>query len=1176
MRLKSIDLKGFKSFYHKTKIEFPDGIISIVGPNGSGKSNILDAFRWVLGEQSAKNLRGEKMEDVIFSGTKLHNQSNFCEIEILFDNNDSVLDIEFTEVSIKRKAYRSGESAYYINGKQCRLRDIKELLMDSGIGKEGYSIISQGKIDEIVNATSVQRRKILEEASGISKFRFKKEDSQKKLENTRINMERLNDIYVEIERQVEPLRKQNEKALKFLNLKEELKVVEINNLLNEYDSVSNNYSQDQKIHEKISQEIEELEKEIAEKKTDLDIYEEIKKKNQELTFELEANKTRLTLEKNSTENEIERNNEKILSRQNQREKNKNIVKSIDEKIADLDLEIGETESENDLIYTQIESLKREIYEKESVKNSEKTNIDRNKNAYQLYLENRQKLLDEKNKKELRIQFIDENIEFENKKNQENKILIKKYQTSLSEIDNEIEGVKNKKNLIQNEIDHLKKQESDISFMIQKLADLQKDDEKQVEETSFEIREIKVKQNMYVSMEKDMEGINRSVKTVLENKSLAGIVDIVANIIKTDKKYEKAIETVLGASLQNIVTADSGSAKRAVEFLKKTKSGRATFLPMDTVKGTAIDIENVKTASSVVESEPKYRGIIESLLGRTLLVESIDQAIVLSKKLNYRYRIVTVDGEIFNQGGSITGGHYYKQSNILGRKRLIEEYSQDIERLNGKFAKLQDKLKKTLDEKTERISVYKEITVKIQEKLSSLEKVNFELNDRENNRKYISNNIENILTEGKSKTEFQQDQLKNKDTLIGELEGISNKISEIESEIAIIHKDQKTEQDNQENLQNHISNLKIELSGKENRLIGVSSEKKRINEIKTNYEFQKQENQKELKQITLEISEAEKKLSQCMTNLQLNQIELDELLIEYENTISDLKKSEYKFDEVIKSQKLAEEKMMKKLQEKYKLENRIEKTDVITENVKNRIFEEYQLSIEEARMCQDQDCDFSKEKVSYIKEQINLLGNINLDAIDDYKALNERYEMYKEQISDLNQSIEVLGEIISDLEKDMAREFKSNFDNINETFGKVFSQLFGGGEGKLVLSNSSDVLNSEIEIVAQPDGKKLRSTSVMSGGEKSLMAIALLFSILMTKPAPFCILDEIDAALDDSNITRFNAFLEKLSQDIQFITITHRRGTMETSDYIYGVTMQDKGVSKVVSLKFEEATDFIEQ
>jgi len=1176
VRLKSIDLKGFKSFYHKTKIEFPDGIISIVGPNGSGKSNILDAFRWVLGEQSAKNLRGEKMEDVIFSGTKLHNQSNFCEIEILFDNNDCVLDIEFTEVSIKRKAYRSGESAYYINGKQCRLRDIKELLMDSGIGKEGYSIISQGKIDEIVNATSVQRRKILEEASGISKFRFKKEDSEKKLENTRINMERLNDIYIEIEKQVEPLRRQNEKALKFLHLKEELKVVEINNLLNEYDSVSDNHLQDKNIYKKISQELEEIEKEIAGKKTDLEMYEEIKKKNQELTFELEANKTRLTLEKNSTENEIERNNEKILSRQNQREKNKNIVKSIDEKIAELDLEIGESESENKLIYAQIESLKREIHEKEAVKNSGKTNLDRNNNVYQLYLENRQRLLDEKNKKELRIQFIDENIEFENKKSQENKILIKKHQTSLNEIENEIEGVKNKKNLIQNEIEDLKKQESDLNFMIQKLADLGKDHEKRIEETSFEMREIKVKQNMYISMEKDMEGINRSVKTVLENKNLNGIVDIVANIIKTDKKYEKAIETVLGGSLQNIVTEDSLSAKKAVEFLKSTKSGRATFLPIDTVKGSAIDIENVKTASSVVETDPKYKGIIESLLGRTLLVESIDEAIILSKKLNYRYRIVTVDGEIFNQGGSITGGHYYKQSNILGRKRLIEEYSQKTEVLNGKLVKLQDKLKKTLDEKTGQTSVYKEIAAKIQEKLALLEKKNFELNDRENNRKYISNNIENILTEGKSKTEFQQDQLKNKNILIKELKDITNEISEIESETAAIQQNQKTEQDNQENLQNHISNMKIELSGKENRLTGVSGDKKRINEIKTNYEFQKQENQKELKQITFEISEAEKKLSECITNLQLNQIELDELLIEYENTISDLKKSEYKFDEIIKSQKLAEEKMMKKLQEKYKLENRIEKTDVITENVKNRIFQEYQLNIEDARMYQDEDCDFSKEKMSYLKEQINVLGNINLDAIEDYKALNERYELYKEQISDLNQSIEVLGEIILDLEKDMAREFKSNFDSINETFGKVFSQLFGGGEGKLVLSNSSDVLNSEIEIIAQPDGKKLRSTSVMSGGEKSLMAIALLFSILMTKPAPFCILDEIDAALDDSNITRFNAFLEKLSQDIQFITITHRRGTMETSDYIYGVTMQDKGVSKVVSLKFEEATDFIEQ
>lgn len=1176
MRLKSIELKGFKSFYHKTKIEFPNGIISIVGPNGSGKSNILDAFRWVLGEQSAKNLRGEKMEDVIFSGTKLHNQTNYCEIEILFENEDQVLAIDFSEVSIKRKAYRTGESSYYLNGKQCRLRDIKELLMDSGIGKEGYSIISQGKIDEIVNATSVQRRKILEEASGIAKFRFKKEESEKKLDNTKNNMERLNDIFTEIERQVEPLQKQSEKASKYLKFKEELKVSEINNLLREYDDVYKNYSQDKSNYDTTVDELESIEKELTESKEHIEKYDEIKKHNQELTSELEINKNRLNLEKNNIENEIARNDEKIASKKNQIEKVKNIINSIDENLLQIETELTEIESENLGILRKIEKTKSEISEIELKKSKGKQELDLTDDKFEAMLEAKRKLIEEKNSKELRIQFIAENMEFENKRKQENKIAMHQLQKNIEEIEFKTANIRGKLSRCQSEIQTQRLSEQELNAKILEFKALQEKAEKEIENMMLQKRDIELKQNLYISMEKDMEGINKSVKTVLENRHLNGIVDIIANIIKTDKKYEKAIETALGGSLQHIVTKDSQAAKNAVEFLKRTKSGRATFLPMDTIKSSKIDVEGVKRASSVVESRPEYKNIVESLLGRTIIVENIEEAITLSKKLNYRYRIVTLEGEIFNQGGSITGGHYYKQSNILGRKRMIEEYQMEVSHLEKEGISSKQRLHKLLAEKDGYIKLQEKNMLIIEEKLKEQEQISLELNDIQNRKKYVQNSLENLENESNSKTELHEEQLKKQDIIKTELAHIESQIIEMQSNIDDMQKNKRAVHENQEMLLNQISNLRIESSGIENRLNSIVGEKKRIQELKANYQFQKEENTRESKVIMQELAQCEKELNECGLNIQLNQIELDEIVLEYENVINELKKSERQFDEIIKHQKAVEEAKLIKLQEKYKLENRIEKVDVISQSVVSRIQEEYQLTIDEARKHFDLDLDSSKENIVCLKEKMQALGNVNIDSIEDYRILHERYTVYEEQISDLNQSIEALEKIIYDLEKDMAKEFKHNFENINETFSKVFSQLFGGGEGKLVLSNPSDVLNSEIEIIAQPAGKKLRSTSVMSGGEKSLMGIAILFSILMTKPAPFCILDEIDAALDDSNIARFNTFLKQMANEIQFVTITHRRGTMETSDYIYGVTMQDKGVSKVVSLKFEDATDFIEQ
>lgn len=1176
MRLKSIELKGFKSFYHKTRIEFPDGIISIVGPNGSGKSNILDAFRWVLGEQSAKNLRGEKMEDVIFSGTKLHNQTNFCEIEILFENEDGILDIEFTEVSIKRKAFRSGESAYYMNGRQCRLREIKELLMDSGIGKEGYSIISQGKIDEIVNATSVQRRKILEEASGIAKFRFKKEESEKKLGNTRINMERLHDIYTEIQRQVEPLQKQSEKASKYLELREELKVSEINNLLGEFDDVYKNYSQDKANHQKTVAELEEIEKELSESKEHIQKYDEIKKHNQELTAVLEANKNRLNLEKNNIENEISRNDERIASKKSQIEKVKNIINSIDTNLLQIEAELEAIENENKGILRKLEKINQEIAEIELQKSQGKLELDSTDEKYETLIENKRRLVEEKDRKELKIQFISENLEFENKRNQENKLAMHRLEKNIDELEFLASDIKSRLGICQSEIEKQKLAEQELNVKILKIRELQENAEKEIEKLMLQKRDTALKQKLYVSMEKDMEGINKSVKTVLENTQLQGIVDIVANIIKTSKKYEKAVETALGGSLQHIVTNDSQAAKNAVEFLKRTKSGRATFLPMDTIKGSTIDVPGVKIASSVVESRPEYRNIVESLLGRTIFVENIEEAILLSKKLNYRYRIVTLEGEIFNQGGSITGGHYYKQSNILGRKRMIEEYQQELQELEKEVTRASSRLQEITEEKDSCIGLQKQHILAIEAKLKDQEQILHELNDIQNRKKYVQNSLENLENECSTKLQLEAEQLQKQADIKNELADVQLQIAHMQQNIDGMQSSKKAVHENQDTLLNKASNLRIELSGLENRLNSIAGEKKRILELKANYIFQKEENERESKAIMQEMDQCEKKLNEYGLNIQLNKIELDELLIEFEDTIAELKKSENHFEEILKRQKNVEETKLLKLQDKYSLENRIERVDVLSQSIVSRIQDEYQLSIDEARKYCTPENHTGREHILKLKEQMKALGNVNLDAIEDYRVLYERYTVYKEQIADLEQSIEALEKIIYDLEKDMAKEFKHNFENINETFGKVFTQLFGGGEGRLVLSNPSDVLNSEIEIIAQPAGKKLRTTSVLSGGEKSLMAIAILFAILMTKPAPFCILDEIDAALDDSNIARFNTFLKQLADDIQFITITHRRGTMETSDYIYGVTMQDKGVSKIVSLKFEEATDFIEQ
>lgn len=1174
MRLQSIEIKGFKSFYHKTRIEFPDGIISIVGPNGSGKSNILDAFRWVLGEQSVKNLRGEKMDDVIFSGTKKHKQSNFCEVEITLDNTDRGIDIDFTEISVKRKTYRDGDTKYYINGKTCRLKDVRELFMDSGIGKEGYSIISQGKIDEIVNSSSKERRKLLEEASGISRYRYKKEESEKMIEESKTNLERLEDIFAEIERQVLPLYEQKQKAIQYLAVQEQLRKSDISLMVNEYTKADSGTQADITENEKVTTEIAELEVllEANQQKTEALCAQDAvyKQKLQDVKNEEHA----IEVSKNNISNDVLRHKEKIefkreILGKTTNEKNTLTSKqeALEAQLAELKAQKAKIEKENQLKTKENSDLSAEI-DKLSDKIRQ---VEREINQLQ-----RQNEADFNNLNEAKskIQFIEENLKWTLHQKEENTARKNKFEQSLHALQKQGITEKNATASIEQEQNQLLGNKQEQVHKQKEIAALIQNVQHTLSQKHQQLRDNQAKINMYQRMENEMEGFNKSVKTVLSNKSLHGIVDVVSNIIKTEKKYEKAIEIALGASMQHIITTDSNAAKRAIEFLKQTKSGRATFLPLDTVKASTLQLRDVLLASDVVEADAKYANVISSLLGRTIIADNMDQAITMAKNFANKYRIVTLDGELFNPGGSITGGHYLKNNEILSRKRVIQDIQAEITALEAENKKLSDVLnihqhaeqkvlaalqtiEGAISENREKIQAIVSREIELKSKIAFIEN---EINTLEiESKQYIHQNKDTGEEMIRLKSAYEQlkSQYEDKNLILNDLR---QSLAEL-----IDTRDKRIAQRN---------DAKLELLSLANRLENVENDVRR-----SEYQFKENdikltEHKAEILQIHEDIRNLEKEIEDSYLAIQLCEVEMDEATIEYEEVEKEAKSIDNQLRNLSADTKSLEDKRIKLIEEKYKFDSKIQRVSVVKDQIIERLNEEYNLTIEEA--LEHELVPTSKELVSELRIKLNLIGHVNLGAIDEYDLLSERYETYKVQIDDLKASIEKLEDIIKKLEYDMAQDFQKYFAIINENFGQIFIKLFGGGEAHLALVNPSDILSTDIEIFAQPPGKKLKSISVLSGGEKALMGIAILFAIQMTKPAPFCILDEIDAALDDSNISRFNTFLIEMANQIQFITITHRRGTMETSDYIYGVTMQDKGVSNVVSIKFEEAQEYIEQ
>ena len=1181
MYLKRLELQGFKSFADKTVLEFMPGITSVIGPNGSGKSNISDAIRWVLGEQSMKSLRGSKSLDIIFAGTQNRKSLGFAEASLVFDNTDGSLPIEYTEVTVTRKIYRSGETGYYINKVPCRLKDVLELFMDTGIGKDGYSIIGQGKIDEILSNKSEDRRHIFEEAAGIVKYRVRKAESEKKLEHTKLNLLRINDILAEIETNIEPLKIQAEKAKKYLNLREELKNIEIGLFLyniEKYKKELEDIVKDEEIYKnQCNDEEGRLERIKA-------LKEELKSEIDHITESIEE-MSNLGFE---SKKEIEMLNSDINVSNTRIENNKQNKERFEKEIEELTARIQELEEEKKQKEEKKENLKqnREKFAKElEEKEKELAEITKKLSSKELEMEEHKKTVEENTDKkyELQASISEQDINYQNY--QKRQTQIKNEMTgNISELDNtrmkkeeiakEFYEIESKRNKILTDLEEVNKEKQEADRKI-------KDFDSKINMLSGEKRIKESKLKFLIETEKEKEGYIKSVKTLLKDcettKELGkGMHGVLANIIEVPEEYQTAIEMCLGSSLQNIVTENEEDAKRLIEHLRKNNLGRASFLPISSVKGKKLDrIKGKNTgiigiASDLIQYSKKFENIILNLLGRTVIVQDMETAIRVAKDNGYSFRIITVEGDVINPSGAITGGSVAKKTvNILGRGREIEKLQKEIKKLEEQIQKL-EKEKETYQESIEHVL----------EKASTFEKELQEteityatgkekINSIEENITRVETRLNKLKEESKKLEEQKQESMKNKADFQEKIQAINEeneKLKKIITEFAELNKDNQKYVDD---LNFDITNLKISVSSFdesetsieeiqerihseiESTNRSIENKKKQIEQIiQDNFDLEKAI--EEIKEKIEKIKEEVKNSGSKIEELKEKRIQKNEKLAEQEQEIN----SKLKIIEDLKAQ------MVKVDVKKTKLEEDIN-------GIINKMWEEYELTpnnVVDYR--KPENIQLTQKKVKDMRNQIKELGSVNVDSIEEYKNLKDRYDFMCEQRVDLESTMAKLRKIISDMTSIMKEQFKEKFEMINKNFAEVFRELFGGGTASLRLEDKDNILECGIEITVQPPGKKLQNMMLLSGGEKAFTAIALLFAILKINPAPFCVLDEIEAALDDVNVYRYAEYLKKFSKNTQFLVITHRKGTMEAADTVYGITMEENGISKLLSMKLK--------
>lgn len=1177
MYLKSIEIHGFKSFANKIVFRFHNGITGIVGPNGSGKSNVADAVRWVLGEQRIKQLRGASMQDVIFSGTEMRKPLGYAYVAITLDNGDHQLAIDYDEVTVARRIYRSGESEYLLNGTPCRLKDVNELFYDTGIGKEGYSIIGQGQIEKILSGKPEERRELFDEAAGIVKFKRRKTAAQKKLEDEKQNLLRVGDILSELEKQIGPLEKQSETAKIFLKKKEELKALDVNMFLLENKRIR---EQLQSVEEKYSIANGDLQ-ETTEKYEGIKAeYEQIQSRMEILDESIESARAKLTdteLLRGKLEGEINvlkeqinsaKGNEGHLENRLQTLRGEINAKNIDKEAIlkdkeEIDGQLAKVEKARDEARSLLNLVQNKIEELNN-------NIESGKNTIIDALNSRATIKSKIGRfdtmmEQVNIRKAELNSRLLRAKSDEVKQeeTIKQLQEEFETINSQIKGLNDSQSVIEERLSHI---HDELSGKDQALRDAQ-----------VVYHQEKSKLEALANLTERYDGYGGSVKRVMECKDEEqGIIGVVADIIKVEKKYETAIETALGGNIQNVVTEDEDTAKRMIAFLKKHKGGRATFLPLTSITNPqefknpeALKEEGVVgMADELVRVDEKYRNVAKAMLGRIVVVDNVDHAVKIARKFHYGIRMVTIEGELLVPGGAISGGAFKNSSNLLGRRREMEELGE----------KVKDYLKK-IDSLLEDI----ENTKKERNKLRmELEDTKSRLQD-----KFIEQNTArmNVIKAEERKNEAEEGfgELKNEE------QEIEEKILEIRSSKEAIVKELEESEQLEINVQEQIQAFQEELE-KQRKKESEQSTEVSERELETEKMLQRQDFHKQnVERIDGEIHRFASELAEIEEGLKYNAEEIaqkEQNIAIIEQTITDsdtfrsdaeiqLKEDISKREELSAKQKnffgtreeLAE-RMTALDKEVYRLNSQKEKLEESIENQINYMWNEYEITLSDAASLRNEDMtDLSamKRDAAALKDQIRKLGDVNVNAIEDYKNLMERYGFLKSQHDDLVEAEKALLHIIDELDTAMRKQFQEKFAEISKEFDKVFKELFGGGKGTLGLMEDEDILEAGIRIIAQPPGKKLQNMMQLSGGEKALTAIALLFAIQNLKPSPFCLLDEIEAALDESNVGRFAKYLHKLTKHTQFIVITHRRGTMEKADRLYGITMQEKGVSTLVSV-----------
>ena len=1182
MYLKRLEMQGFKSFADKTVLEFMPGITSVIGPNGSGKSNISDAIRWILGEQSMKSLRGSKTQDIIFAGTQNRKSLGFAEASLIFDNTDGTLPIEYSEVTVTRKIYRSGETGYYINKVPCRLKDIVELFMDTGIGRDGYSIIGQGKIDEILSNKSEDRRHIFEEAAGIVKYRARKEETEKKLEQTKLNLLRINDILSEIESNLEPLQMQSDKAKKYLNLKEELKNIEVGlflyniekykqsleELSNDEEIMKSTLNQEEGKLEKIKILKEELKDKIDEITTQIE-------KLQNIGFESQKEIEKLNSNINVAETKIQNNIENV-------ERNKNEITELEEKINNLKQEIEQKQTRKDNLKQNKEKFENELKEKEE----ELQKLTEKLSSKELEIEKLKKQVEENTDKkyELQSEISMQTANFENL-TQRQKQVKQEISNNVSELDRarmKKEDISKEFYEIEAERNQILKQIEDIDTQKQEVNNKIEEFDLQIVNSTNDMRMKQSRHNFLVETEKEKEGYVKSVKSLLLDcekiKELGkGMHGVLANIISVPSEYETAIEMCLGMSLQNIVTDTEEDAKKLIEHLRKNNLGRVSFLPITSVKGKKL--ENIKgkkngvvgIASDLVSFDRKYEQIILNLLGRTVVVDNMQNAINIAKENNYSFRIITVEGDIINPSGAITGGSVAKKTvNILGRSREIESLEKEIKKIKSKIEKLEK-------EKEEYINSSEVIIEQVQGLEKQLQETDITYATGKQRVSSIDENIQTIqkriekLKEESSKIEEKQKEIQTqKQENEKQIEHMKEQNEEDQKIIDEFSNSNKESQEYIDNLNLDITNLKISVSSFNESEVSIQE---MTDMLKTEIETHTKNKENKNKQI----EKAKEENIQLKAEIENTKQEIEKVKEQVANSGENIEK--LKQERIQKNEKLTEKeteqtsefKTIEDLKAQItKLEVKKTKTEEDITDIINKMWEEYQLTPNNVKDYQKpENIALTQRKVNELRTDIRELGSVNVDSIEEYKNLKERYDFMCEQRLDLENTMSKLRKIIQEMLETMKQQFKEKFEIINKNFGEVFKELFGGGMAEVSLTDEENILECGIDITVQPPGKKLQNMTLLSGGEKAFTAIALLFAILKINPAPFCVLDEIEAALDDVNVYRYAEYLKKFSKETQFLIITHRKGTMEAADTVYGVTMEEKGISKLLSMKLKQ-------